>query len=71
MERLSDVVDMAQAHIEQETAQRIEWIRRSTQPGIGRAFCIDCGKEIPAARRKHMPGALRCVTCQSLFESPH
>ncbi|AGA90683.1 phage/conjugal plasmid C-4 type zinc finger protein, TraR family [Thioflavicoccus mobilis 8321] len=69
MERLSDIVDMAQAHIEQETALRIERIRRNAKPGVGRAHCIDCGQPIPAARRASVPGASRCVTCQSLIET--
>ncbi|MBK1699476.1 TraR/DksA C4-type zinc finger protein [Thiococcus pfennigii] len=69
MERLSDIVDMAQAHIEQETALRIERIRRSTRPGVGRDHCIDCGRPIPAARRVSVPGACRCVACQGLLET--
>lgn len=31
-------------------------------------YCIDCGKPIPAARLEAVPGALRCVKCQHLFE---
>lgn len=30
--------------------------------------CVDCGDEIPAARRERMPYALRCVECQSRRE---
>jgi len=69
MERFADVVDMAQAHVENEVALRIERIRRTTQAGVGRRYCVDCGKEIPAARRQHMPNATRCVDCQSLLEA--
>lgn len=68
MERFADVVDLAQAHVENEVASHIERIRRRTQAGIGRRHCFDCGKEIPAARRQHMPNALRCVDCQSRLE---
>jgi phage/conjugal plasmid C-4 type zinc finger TraR family protein len=68
MERFADIIDMAQAHVEQETALRIERIRRSAQTGIGSPHCIDCGSEIPAERRKHQPNAVRCVPCQDLRE---
>jgi phage/conjugal plasmid C-4 type zinc finger TraR family protein len=55
---------MAQAHVERETALQIERIRRGAQAGIGSSHCLDCGAEIPDARRRHMPNAVRCVPCQ-------
>lgn len=33
--------------------------------GEGTADCVECGDEIPAARRTAMPGATTCVHCQS------
>ncbi|WP_110641046.1 TraR/DksA C4-type zinc finger protein [Salinicola sp. CPA57] len=30
--------------------------------------CVDCGDDIPAARRERMPYALRCFECQSRKE---
>lgn len=30
--------------------------------------CIDCGDEIPEARRKAVPGCIRCVECEALNE---
>jgi phage/conjugal plasmid C-4 type zinc finger TraR family protein len=35
----------------------------------GRSDCISCGEDIEAARRAALPSAVRCVRCQSLFES--
>ncbi len=32
-------------------------------------LCGDCGAEIPFERLQHSPQALRCVACQSAFES--
>ncbi|MEA3413367.1 MAG: TraR/DksA C4-type zinc finger protein [Pseudomonadota bacterium] len=69
MERFADVIDMAQAHIEMETERRIADIRHEARTGTGSSSCIDCGNEIPANRRKHLPGAVRCVPCQHLRES--
>jgi phage/conjugal plasmid C-4 type zinc finger TraR family protein len=69
MERFADLVDMAQAHVEQETSMRIERIRQEAQKGIGRPNCIDCGTAIPADRRRHVPSAVRCVPCQDQLET--
>ncbi len=33
--------------------------------GEGAEHCDECGDEIPEARRKALPGARTCVTCQS------
>jgi len=36
--------------------------------GEGSDDCIDCGCEIPPARRAALPSAERCVGCQSIHE---
>ena len=33
--------------------------------GEGTLECVECGEDIPEARRKAMPGATTCVHCQS------
>lgn len=33
--------------------------------GEGTADCVECGEEIPEARRRALPGARTCVPCQS------
>ena len=33
--------------------------------GEGTRNCVECGEEIPAARRLALPGARTCVQCQS------
>jgi len=39
---------------------------RSCLPvGEGADHCDECGEEIPAARRKALPSARTCVSCQS------
>jgi phage/conjugal plasmid C-4 type zinc finger TraR family protein len=32
--------------------------------GEGRTHCVECGDEIPEARRRALPGASTCVPCQ-------
>lgn len=34
-------------------------------------ICNDCGDDIPIARLRAYPGAMRCITCQSLYERTH
>ena len=68
MQKFADVIDMAQAHVEHETALRIERIRRHAHQGNGSRVCIDCGVVIPPARRRHIPNAVRCVACQDASE---
>lgn len=33
--------------------------------------CTDCGVDIPAARLRAAPQALRCISCQEQFEKHH
>lgn len=33
-----------------------------------RTACIDCGDQIPEARRRVLPGCIRCRECAELFE---
>jgi len=33
--------------------------------GDGSEECVECGANIPEARRRAMPGAVTCVQCQS------
>ena len=33
--------------------------------------CIDCGDDIPVARLRAYPGAVRCIACQSIYERTH
>jgi phage/conjugal plasmid C-4 type zinc finger TraR family protein len=39
--------------------------RASLPQGEGETHCIECGEEIPEARRKALPGVTTCVACQS------
>ena len=42
---------------------------RSRMPiGEGAIHCVECGEEIPDARRRAMPGARTCINCQSAID---
>ncbi len=42
---------------------------RITEGSYG--ICTDCGDDIPMARLRAYPGAIRCITCQSIYERTH
>jgi phage/conjugal plasmid C-4 type zinc finger TraR family protein len=68
MERLADNLDLAQQHIELETAALIDLIVSRVRHGRGSVCCVECGEDIPAERRAQVPNATRCVHCQTRFE---
>ena len=39
--------------------------RASISTGKGETHCLECGDEIPEARRRAMRGVQTCITCQS------
>jgi len=44
---------------------------RATMPtGAGEPFCTSCGDDIPAGRRRAIPGVRTCVACQSRRDRP-
>lgn len=51
--------------IESDIADAVGRARDGLPSGEGRCNCLDCGEPIPVARRRALPGALRCVACQS------
>lgn len=53
-----------------EQADRDAALRRARigLEGSGRPDCMDCGEPIPPNRRVAVPGSIRCIRCQTLFE---
>jgi phage/conjugal plasmid C-4 type zinc finger TraR family protein len=43
----------------------VQSARARLPQGHGTLECVECGEEIPAGRRKAMPGVTTCVACQS------
>ncbi|MGE4334544.1 MAG: TraR/DksA family transcriptional regulator [Pigmentiphaga sp.] len=66
---MADDADRAQAQMEMEEGWRQAARRRGGPAGHGPTECIDCGEEIPLARRQAVPGCKRCVNCQEMFEN--
>jgi len=66
-------VDECDRASEAETKFREQALRAARPCGgsvsCGAATCIDCGEKIPEARRKAVPGCIRCAPCQEEFEN--
>lgn len=63
-------IEAAEAMVGLERDDAIARIRAELTAD-GASECITCGEAIPEARRRAMPSAERCITCQSLFEKGH
>ena len=37
--------------------------------GVAETHCLECGEEIPEARRRVLPGVRTCIECQSARDS--
>lgn len=65
-----DVIDHANEICEMDLTYRIRNIRMQNQSSNESATdCENCGKKIPLARRKAMPGCTLCVACKTAQES--
>jgi phage/conjugal plasmid C-4 type zinc finger TraR family protein len=54
--------EITEAHIEKSLAKRVVY------KGVSEEFCLECGTDIPEARRVAIPGCKFCVDCQELKE---
>lgn len=60
--------DGVQDQIEQ-TMKDLMAVARIGLTGKGQAECEDCDEPIALARRAVYPSAIRCVRCQTIFET--
>lgn len=67
---MSDIVDEAQAIEEAARERALSDLRREIAwaPAFDASECIDCGDDIPPARRKAVPHARRCTSCEARHE---
>lgn len=57
-----------QDQIDATVKDGIERARSKLPSGPGLKHCEECGKLIPAARRKAIPGVRLCVACQEIHD---
>jgi phage/conjugal plasmid C-4 type zinc finger TraR family protein len=60
-----------QEQIDASVADAIKLARSRLSEGEGLTHCEACEDEIPAARRKAIPGVRLCVNCQEELEKHH
>jgi phage/conjugal plasmid C-4 type zinc finger TraR family protein len=68
LERFADELDLAQYQSARALDVAIAEIRSRNGGGVGREDCQDCGREIPSARLRYVPNAIRCAPCQDRQE---
>lgn len=69
---MADQFDRAQDLDAYYRQQALESQRKKMPAGSASAVrCLECGGEIPEARRKALPGCIRCRDCEELFEASH
>lgn len=68
---MSDIADVAgeeQARLDAATAERLAREQAARERQQGSEHCVECGFDIPAARRAAMPWVTRCVECQDFVD---
>ena len=67
-ETFEQELDETTLMILEEEERRVQEARKALEEGRY-GICIDCGKEIPAARLEAIPESIRCVEDQRLYEA--
>ncbi|MDX9859498.1 MAG: DksA/TraR family C4-type zinc finger protein [Rhodospirillales bacterium] len=57
-----------QEQIDDSVTDAVARARARLPAGPGEIYCIECGEEIPEARRKALPGVTTCVACQEAID---
>ncbi|NDY41256.1 TraR/DksA family transcriptional regulator [Dissulfurirhabdus thermomarina] len=67
---MADPADLAQREVEAHLAASMALHRAATAGGgaVSALECVDCGRPIPEARRRAVPGCQRCRECQEECE---
>ena len=56
--------ELGQLHALHINENALAKFRAGLKSGPSFVHCMDCGEEIPEARRKAVPGVTRCIECQ-------
>jgi phage/conjugal plasmid C-4 type zinc finger TraR family protein len=55
-----------QDQIDDTVTDEVMRARARMPTGAGQTHCVECGDEIPEARRCALPGVRTCIMCQSV-----
>ncbi len=53
-----------QAQIDDSVSDEVARARALMPKGEAALYCVECGEEIPQARRRALPGVRTCIACQ-------
>ncbi|MBW7568662.1 TraR/DksA family transcriptional regulator [Chromobacterium subtsugae] len=67
---MTDLFDQAQAleQRQREEALARQAVRMNLAGAASYSHCQECGDDIPASRRRAVPGCRRCLICQKSHE---
>ncbi|MBA3008495.1 MAG: TraR/DksA family transcriptional regulator [Desulfocapsa sp.] len=65
---MADQFDRAQELDAYYRRQALAQHKERMPKGDSRTHCLECGGEIPAARRTYLPGVQHCVGCAEQLE---
>lgn len=57
-----------QDQIDDSVADAVAGARAKLPSGESEPRCVECGEEIPEARRRALPGVKTCVACQAAID---
>ena len=60
--------DAVQKQIDATVESAVQLAKSRLSDGESLTHCVECGSEIPEARRRAMPGVRYCIRCQSEYE---
>ena len=60
-----------QEQIDASLEDEVSRARSLLPQGDSAEHCDECGKDIPEARRKAVPGVRFCISCQQAFDDEH
>ena len=63
----SEIIDQASA-LEEMMREHAIQAHRINRDAVSATNCVECGEELPEARRKAYPGCTMCVDCQGEME---
>ncbi len=58
-----------QDQIDDTITDAVKRARADLPSGETAKYCVECGEEIPKARRHALPGTRTCVACQSVRDA--
>jgi len=63
----AEIIDQASA-LEEMMREHAIQAHRIHRDAVSATHCVECGEELPEARRKAYPGCTMCVDCQGEME---